>query len=71
MRLASALCLLALLSSGACADNRSDKNAPTRHIVYWEKWTDFEGEAMEGWGHGAVVGLLTFLGRVSEAAMNG
>ena len=47
MRLASALCLLALLSSAACGDNRSERNAPVRHIVYWEKWTDFEGEAMD------------------------
>jgi multiple sugar transport system substrate-binding protein len=47
MRLASALCLLALLSSAACSDNQSDKSPAVRHIVYWEKWTDFEGEAMD------------------------
>ena len=45
MRLASALCAFALLSS-ACGDSRTDKNASVRHVVYWEKWTDFEGEAM-------------------------
>jgi multiple sugar transport system substrate-binding protein len=45
MRLASALCAFALLCS-ACGDSQSDKNAAVRHIVYWEKWTDFEGEAM-------------------------
>ena len=45
MRLASALCAFALLSS-ACGDSHSDKNAAVRHVVYWEKWTDFEGEAM-------------------------
>jgi multiple sugar transport system substrate-binding protein len=45
MRLASALCAFVLLCSG-CGDRQSDKNAAVRHIVYWEKWTDFEGEAM-------------------------
>src|SRR4051812_23803984 len=45
MRLASALCALALLSS-ACGDSQSDRNGAVRHVVYWEKWTDFEGEAM-------------------------
>jgi multiple sugar transport system substrate-binding protein len=45
MRLALALCALALLGSG-CSDRRSDEGA-VRHIVYWEKWTDFEGEAMD------------------------
>src|SRR6186997_2528182 len=46
MRLASALCALALLLCGACSENPSTKDSGVRHIVYWEKWTDFEGEAM-------------------------
>src|SRR4051812_31825771 len=45
MRLASALCALALLSS-ACSDRHSESKTGARHVVYWEKWTDFEGEAM-------------------------
>lgn len=45
MRLASALCALVLLCS-ACSDSQSDKSSGVRHVVYWEKWTDFEGEAM-------------------------
>jgi len=45
MRLASALCALVLFSS-ACSDSQSDKSTGVRHVVYWEKWTDFEGEAM-------------------------
>jgi multiple sugar transport system substrate-binding protein len=45
MRLASALCALALFSS-ACIDGHSEKTAGVRRLVYWEKWTDFEGEAM-------------------------
>ena len=45
MRLASALCALALLS-GACSDSQTEKATGVRHVVYWEKWTDFEGEAM-------------------------
>jgi multiple sugar transport system substrate-binding protein len=45
MRLASAFCAFALLAS-ACGDSQSDKKAAVRHVVYWEKWTDFEGEAM-------------------------
>jgi ABC-type glycerol-3-phosphate transport system substrate-binding protein len=45
MRLASVLCALALLC-GACSDSRTEKRAETRHLLYWEKWTDFEGEAM-------------------------
>jgi multiple sugar transport system substrate-binding protein len=45
MRLASALCALALLSS-ACSDRHSESKTDVRHVVYWEKWTDFEGEAM-------------------------
>ena len=45
MRLRSAFCALALLSS-ACAGNQSDESSPVRHVLYWEKWTDFEGEAM-------------------------
>jgi ABC-type glycerol-3-phosphate transport system substrate-binding protein len=44
MRLASAVCALALL--GACGSSRSEERAGVRHVVYWEKWTDFEGEAM-------------------------
>jgi multiple sugar transport system substrate-binding protein len=46
MRLASALCALALLLCGACSENQSTKDSGVRRIVYWEKWTDFEGEAM-------------------------
>lgn len=46
MRLASALCVLALLNS-ACGDGQSQKASGVRHILYWEKWTDFEGEAMD------------------------
>lgn len=46
MRLVLALCALALLSS-ACSDSQSDKTSAVRRIVYWEKWTDFEGEAMD------------------------
>lgn len=45
MRLASALCALALLGS-ACSDPRKDEASGVRHVVYWEKWNDFEGEAM-------------------------
>jgi ABC-type glycerol-3-phosphate transport system substrate-binding protein len=45
MRLASALCALALFST-ACSDNQGAVNPGVRHVVYWEKWTDFEGEAM-------------------------
>lgn len=47
MRLASALCALALFGGAACSDSRSEKDAEVRRIVYWEKWTDFEGEAMQ------------------------
>ncbi len=46
MRLASALCALALLLCSACSENQSTKDSGVRRIVYWEKWTDFEGEAM-------------------------
>jgi ABC-type glycerol-3-phosphate transport system substrate-binding protein len=46
MRLASALCVLALLNS-ACGDSQRQKPSGVRHILYWEKWTDFEGEAMD------------------------
>lgn len=46
MRLASAFCALALFSS-ACSDSQSESKSGVRHIVYWEKWTDFEGEAMD------------------------
>src|SRR5687768_12396408 len=45
MRLASALCALALMC-GACSESQSTKDGDVRRIVYWEKWTDFEGEAM-------------------------
>lgn len=45
MRLASVLCVLALLGS-ACRDVQNEKKSGVRHLVYWEKWTDFEGEAM-------------------------
>ncbi len=34
------------LSCSACGVERSDDKASVRHVVYWEKWTDFEGEAM-------------------------
>jgi len=42
LALASALVLAALPS---CSTN-TNKQAP-RHITYWEKWTGFEGEAMD------------------------
>jgi multiple sugar transport system substrate-binding protein len=45
MRLASAVCALALISS-ACSDSQREQSAGVRHVLYWEKWTDFEGEAM-------------------------
>lgn len=45
MRLRSAFCALALFSS-ACGGPPSQKDAAVRHVLYWEKWTDFEGEAM-------------------------
>jgi ABC-type glycerol-3-phosphate transport system substrate-binding protein len=45
MRLASALCALALFSS-ACSDSQGESKTGVRHVIYWEKWTDFEGEAM-------------------------
>jgi ABC-type glycerol-3-phosphate transport system substrate-binding protein len=45
MRLASAVCALVLLGS-ACTPDRSDERGGVRRVVYWEKWTDFEGEAM-------------------------
>lgn len=45
MRLASVFCALALLGAG-CTEGRGERDAAVRHIVYWEKWTDFEGEAM-------------------------
>lgn len=44
MRLRSTLCALVLLA--ACADGPHQPAAGPRHVVYWEKWTDFEGEAM-------------------------
>jgi ABC-type glycerol-3-phosphate transport system substrate-binding protein len=43
MRLALACCALALV---ACSDSQSQSSKGVRHLVYWEKWTDFEGEAM-------------------------
>lgn len=46
MRMASALCALTVLGS-ACRDSHTENTAGVRHIVYWEKWTDFEGEAMD------------------------
>jgi ABC-type glycerol-3-phosphate transport system substrate-binding protein len=53
MRVASALCALLLLS--ACHEPSSDEDLRVRHVVYWEKWTDFEGEAMarvvDGFNH--------------------
>ncbi|HEX2874359.1 MAG TPA: hypothetical protein VHP33_24060, partial [Polyangiaceae bacterium] len=45
MRLASAFCALALLC-GACGDSQTEQSSGVRHVLYWEKWTDFEGEAM-------------------------
>jgi multiple sugar transport system substrate-binding protein len=45
MRLASVVCALVLLGSG-CGGSRADDAAGVRRVVYWEKWTDFEGEAM-------------------------
>lgn len=45
MRLASVFCAFVLLGS-ACTGKQSERQAAVRHIVYWEKWTDFEGEAM-------------------------
>jgi ABC-type glycerol-3-phosphate transport system substrate-binding protein len=38
---ALALCCL------ACSEARSDHGSTPRRIVYWDKWTDFEGEAMD------------------------
>ncbi len=46
MRLPATLVALALLGS-ACSERQDSRDAPVRHIVYWEKWTDFEGEAMD------------------------
>ncbi len=46
MRLRSAPLRVALLTS-ACSDRQRDSQAGVRHVVYWEKWTDFEGEAMD------------------------
>lgn len=46
MRLASVFCALALFSS-ACSDSQGESKSSVRHVVYWEKWTDFEGEAMD------------------------
>lgn len=45
MRLAPAVCALALLGA-ACGSRHASEQAGVRHVVYWEKWTDFEGEAM-------------------------
>jgi multiple sugar transport system substrate-binding protein len=45
MRLAFAVCALALLAA-ACGSGGSNERAGVRRVVYWEKWTDFEGEAM-------------------------
>src|SRR3954463_11391595 len=41
----SALALAALAATPGCSTN-TNKQAP-RHITYWEKWTGFEGEAMD------------------------
>ena len=46
MRLTATLVAFALLGS-ACSERQDSQDAPVRHIVYWEKWTDFEGEAMD------------------------
>src|SRR4051812_48671091 len=40
----SALALAALAATPGCSTN-TNKQAP-RHVTYWEKWTGFEGEAM-------------------------
>jgi multiple sugar transport system substrate-binding protein len=40
-----ALIASAALVTSACSPNR-DRQAP-RHVTYWEKWTGFEGEAMD------------------------
>lgn len=45
MRLAFAVCALALLGA-ACGSAKSSERGGVRRVVYWEKWTDFEGEAM-------------------------
>jgi len=45
MRLASAFCAFALLCS-ACGDSQTEQSTGVRRVLYWEKWTDFEGEAM-------------------------
>jgi len=45
MRLVTAFCALALFST-ACSDSQGPKDTGVRHVLYWEKWTDFEGEAM-------------------------
>jgi multiple sugar transport system substrate-binding protein len=42
---AVALSLCALVATSGCSTN-TNKQAP-RHITYWEKWTGFEGEAMD------------------------
>jgi multiple sugar transport system substrate-binding protein len=47
MRISSLLYGL-LLSCCACGSEgeRSSQREQVRHVVYWEKWTDFEGESM-------------------------
>jgi multiple sugar transport system substrate-binding protein len=45
MRLGSTLFALALFSS-ACSNGQNDEGKGARRLTYWEKWTDFEGEAM-------------------------
>jgi len=43
-RARAALIVLSFLAAG-CASSRDDQ--PVRRITYWEKWTSFEGEAMD------------------------
>jgi multiple sugar transport system substrate-binding protein len=46
MRFTSAWCHIALLLCACTGEPREDQTG-VRRIVYWEKWTDFEGEAMD------------------------
>jgi multiple sugar transport system substrate-binding protein len=44
-----ALALLALLAAGGCRPRPADDRSPDGRVTvtYWEKWTGFEGEAMD------------------------
>src|SRR5450631_723347 len=44
---AAALALLAVGGALLCSCSRSQNKQAPRHITYWEKWTGFEGEAMD------------------------